>query len=148
MRYSSVLSFGLLAVPSVFATVHDITVGSSSGALEFSPDAIVSAALFSREKRRLSAYFSPLNLEIKSFSILSRRTTLLPNPLSMTHVVHSKAVSTRACENQFFILAHISSNAYNRKACRLLRTSQTTSRRTRSASTIPSRCGCTVRMLP
>lgn len=42
MRYSSVLSFGLLAIPFAAAgTVHDVTVGSSSGALEFSPDAIV-----------------------------------------------------------------------------------------------------------
>lgn len=41
MRYFSVLSSGLLALPFAAATIHQVTVGSSAGALEFNPEAIV-----------------------------------------------------------------------------------------------------------
>ncbi|THH10934.1 hypothetical protein EW145_g1000 [Phellinidium pouzarii] len=41
MFCSAIISFGLLLVPLVrAATIHDVTVGSSSGALTFSPEAI------------------------------------------------------------------------------------------------------------
>ncbi|KAH8120110.1 Cupredoxin [Phellopilus nigrolimitatus] len=44
MFYSTVLSFGLLLAPFVSAAVHDVTVGSSAGALTYSPDAIFASA--------------------------------------------------------------------------------------------------------
>lgn len=48
MFASAVLSFGLLLAPTAFAAVHDVTVGSSAGALEFSPEAIV-CSIFSEK---------------------------------------------------------------------------------------------------
>ena len=45
MFASAVLSFGLLFAPSALAAVHDVTVGSSTGTLEFNPEAIVCASL-------------------------------------------------------------------------------------------------------
>ena len=41
MLSSAIFSFGLLLAPLASATVYDITVGSSSGATTFSPEAIV-----------------------------------------------------------------------------------------------------------
>lgn len=41
MYSSLLLSLGLLLAPLARAEVHSITVGSSQGALEFTPEAIV-----------------------------------------------------------------------------------------------------------
>ncbi|KAI5122569.1 hypothetical protein M0805_004786 [Coniferiporia weirii] len=43
MFYSPILSFGLLLAPLARAAIHDVTVGSSSGTLAFSPEAISAA---------------------------------------------------------------------------------------------------------
>ena len=98
MFFSSSLSLGLLAsAVAVNAAIWDIQVGDSTGALHFSPEAIVSLEAIIAGILDLTLQCRLLFLVTKLSSTSTRRTTPRPNLRSQAHVLKRLEVSTPDC---------------------------------------------------
>lgn len=99
VMFFSSTAFLLAAAAAVQATIYDVQVGDSSGALTFTPDAIVNLLSFLGCRQMLTGMLRSLQTpETRSFSTSSKRTTARPSRRSPPHVPPYPEASILACK--------------------------------------------------